>query len=142
MPHEDIFRRRLSVIILSVASDRKPDLNRLKQKREHAGRCTQAVQGRCGALGWLQVSLYSSLKSYSPGPAVSFSQVSFYTASLPFARWSPIGLKVKSSWVQIQKEKEAFGLALPGKVSLHLMVSDWIKSLPLNQSYGQCCMIC
>lgn len=32
MPHEDIFRRRLSVIILSVASDRKPDLNRLKRK--------------------------------------------------------------------------------------------------------------
>lgn len=38
----------LSVIILSVASDKKPDPNKLKQNREHAGWYNQAVQRRLG----------------------------------------------------------------------------------------------
>lgn len=143
MPHEDIFRRRPSVIILSVTSDKKPDLNRLKQKREHAGQCTQAVQGRCaGGWGWLQVSLYSSLKSYNPGPAVSFSQVCLLHSELPLCKMVANRSQGKELLGSNTEGKRDLWLGTPRQSLTALIVSDWTKSLPLNQSYGQCCLIC
>lgn len=128
-----IFRRTLyllSVIILSVASDKKPDLKWLNQKREHIDWYDQAVQGR-----WCVASGMTSFRpqTIQPRLAVSFfPRSAFFIACSPFTRWLPRAVKVRGPGLQTQKGKEKiFGWHL--RQSLIASYGLWLDQEPIHE---------
>lgn len=88
MSHEDIFLGEDYQRSFFSCNDKKPDLNRCKQKREHASLCTQAVQRRLGCrVGGASDKPIFKPQMIEPGPScLSFSQACLQHSELPLCK--------------------------------------------------------